>query len=110
MRAVLVSISLATLCAGIVPAPRTASAQSILNPRDPGSVSLYIRAQGMACPQNASIKPMGFTNRGALYLIECPAGDGKGRWRYQMIVSPDQSHVSLFRCAASGKCPIGSNS
>lgn len=109
MRAVLVLVSLATLCAGTALAPRTALAQRVLDPRNPAAVSLYIRAQGMDCPENAKIERMGVTNRGALYLIDCPARDGKGQWRYQMILSPDESHISLYRCAVSGKCPIGSN-
>ena len=103
MRSFLVLVSLATLWAG------TAPAQRMLDPRDPAAVSGYIRAQGLACPAKAKIKKVGFTNRGALYLIDCPTKDGSGFWRYQMILSPDESHVSLYRCAASGKCPIGSN-
>ena len=102
MRAILVLVSLSTLCAS------TALAQRVLDPRDPAAVSDYIRAQGLACPLNAKVKQTGFTNRGSLYLIDCPAKDGNGLWRYQMILSPDESHVSLYRCAASGKCPIGS--
>lgn len=102
MRELVALISLAMLFAG------AARAQRVLDPRDPAAVSNYIRAQGMACPEKAVIKKMGFTNRGYLYLVDCPAKDGKGLWRYQMILSPDESHVTLYRCAASGKCPIGS--
>ncbi len=101
MRAILILVSHATLCAG------TVLAQRVLDPRNPAAVSGYIRQQGLACPANATIKKIGFTNRGALYLIDCPTKDGRGLWRYQMILSPDESHVSLYRCAASGKCPIG---
>ncbi|MHA1536306.1 MAG: hypothetical protein ACTSUD_02015 [Alphaproteobacteria bacterium] len=101
MRFLLVTFSLTILGVG------GAHAQRILDPRDPAAVSGYIRAQGLACPATAKVKKIGFTNRGSLYLVDCPAKDGKGLWRYQMILSPDQSHVTLYRCAASGKCPIG---
>ncbi len=83
----------------------TAGAQQALDPRAPVAVAAWIRADGLDCPAVADIRLEGQTNRGNLYTIECYLHDSDRVWRYQMILSPDESHVSLYPCS-SRDCPF----
>ena len=84
----------------------TAGAQQVLDPRAPVAVATWIRADGFDCPAVAGIRLEGQTNRGNLYTVECFLPDSERAWWYQMILSPDESHVSLYPCAEKGRCPI----
>ncbi|MDJ0950369.1 MAG: hypothetical protein QNJ94_15760 [Alphaproteobacteria bacterium] len=102
--------SLAARSFSLVPAAlclaSAAAAQQVLNPRDPPAVARHIRGQGFDCPAIEAVRLEGQTNRGNLYRVSCYLEDSDRAWWYQMILSPDESHVSLYPCAGEGRCPV----
>ena len=95
-----------TAMAGLLALATAAQAQQVLDPRDPAAMAAWIRADDQRCPRAAAVRREGQTNRGALWRVECYQPDGAGQWWYQMILSPDHSHVALYPCGAAGRCPV----
>ncbi|MGH6913816.1 MAG: hypothetical protein ACREH3_08940 [Geminicoccales bacterium] len=94
------------LAAALAASAAAALAQRALDPHDPVAVAAWIRTRGFECPAVHTVELEGQTNRGNLYRVGCYFEDSAvARW-YQMILSPDESHASLYPCVDERVCPF----